>query len=151
MPKTPRSAAALAKRKIKEIGRREATKLDNYNIFMHTEEDTADNDFSLASDMTVSGQQNDQYDVAQETEGTQMDCEGEDAETDAIHGLPLGQDSLDSPVSTASTITVEEQITGTLLSVLVLRFGRLKDSKTYYNLKQILSNILRGIYLDVIL
>ncbi|ONM16778.1 hapless 8 [Zea mays] len=169
IPKVPRSAAALAKRKIKEIGRREATKLDNYDVvrnptsvkrfeartlsfstagpsngpnrsastskkirkhrsplrtgkrafspsstrlvhgfgdehepetrhvnkkfritsneapkkfLKHTEEDTADNDFSFASDMPVSGQQNDQYDVAQETEGTQMDCEGEDAETD---------------------------------------------------------------------
>ncbi|PWZ44179.1 hypothetical protein Zm00014a_043604 [Zea mays] len=181
MPKTPRSAAALAKRKIKEIGRREATKLDNYNIvrnptsvkrsetrtlsftagpsngsnrlastskkirkhrsllrtgkrafspfstrvvhgfgeereldtrhvnkkfritsnevpkkfLKHTEEDTADNDFSLASDMTVSGQQNDQYDVAQETEGTQMDCEGEDAETDVPYDSVSRSDPAD--------------------------------------------------------
>jgi hypothetical protein len=35
MPKVPRSAAALAKRKIKEIGRREANKLDNYDIEMN--------------------------------------------------------------------------------------------------------------------
>lgn len=182
MPKVPRSAAALAKRKIKEIGRREATKLDNYDIvrnhtsakrsearslsfstagpsngpnrlastskkirkhrsplrtgkrafspsstrlvhgfgeehepdtshvnkkfrvtsnegpkkfLKHTEEDTADNDFSFASDMPVSGQQNDQYDVAQETEGTQMDCEGEDAETDVPYDSVSRSDPAD--------------------------------------------------------
>ncbi|KAJ1271479.1 hypothetical protein BS78_06G130500 [Paspalum vaginatum] len=163
-PKVPRSAAALAKRKIKEIGRRESTKLDNYDVVRnatvkrsearslsfsagpsngpsrvvstskkirkhrsllrtgkcafssstvhgfgkddepdtrhvnkkfsvtnnegtkkfvkHTEEDTADNDFSFGSDVPGSGQQDDEYDVAQETEDTQMDYEGEEPETE---------------------------------------------------------------------
>ncbi|XP_062185459.1 uncharacterized protein LOC133889037 [Phragmites australis] len=168
-PKVPRSAAALAKRKIKEIGRREANKLDNYDIMRdstsekssearslsfsiagpgdgpnrlassskkfrkhrsllrtgrrafspsggrlahgfvqdyepdarhvnkkfrvtsngapkkfvkHTEEDTADNDFSFGSDMQILGQQDDQYDVAQQTDCTQMDYECEEPETD---------------------------------------------------------------------
>ncbi|KAF8715045.1 hypothetical protein HU200_027592 [Digitaria exilis] len=166
--KVPRSAAAVAKRKIKEIGRREANKLDNYDIVRnstsakryearslsftagpsngpnrlvptskkirkhrsvlrtskcalspsvnrlvhgfdqdhepdtrhvnkkfrvsdnegpkkfvnHTEEDTADTDFSFGSDMPDSRQQDGQYDIPQETEGTEMEYEGEEPGTD---------------------------------------------------------------------
>ncbi|XP_062225897.1 uncharacterized protein LOC133924402 [Phragmites australis] len=179
MPKVPRSAAALAKRKIKEIGRREANKLDNYDIMRnstsakrsetrslsysiagpsdgpntskkfrkhrsllrtgrrafspsssklvhgfgqdyepdtrhvnkkfrrisngapkkfvkHTEEDTPDNDFSFGSDMPVSGQHVDQFDVAQHTEGTQMDYEGEEPETDMPHAAVSRRNPADS-------------------------------------------------------
>ncbi|CAL5016435.1 unnamed protein product [Urochloa decumbens] len=189
LPKVPRSAAALAKRKIKEIGRREANKLDNYDIVRnpspakrsearslsfstaglsngpnrlvpaskkirkhrsqlrtgkrafspsssslvhgfgqdrepdtrhvnkksrisnnegakkfvkHTEEDTADNDFSFGSGMPESGQQGDQYDAAQETEGTQMYSEGEEPETDVPYDSVYRSNLADCQISDGS-------------------------------------------------
>ncbi|PAN38639.1 hypothetical protein PAHAL_7G186300 [Panicum hallii] len=186
MPKVPRSAAALAKRKIKEIGRREANKLDNYDIVRnpipakrsearclsfstagpsngpkrlvstskkirkqrsllrtgkrafspstvhgfgqdhepdtrhvnkkfrvsnnegpkkfvkHTEEDTADNDFSFGSDMPELGQQDDQYDVTQETEGTQMYYEREEPETDLPYDSVSRSNPADCQISDGS-------------------------------------------------
>lgn len=188
MAKVPRSAAALAKRKIKEIGRRESTKLDNYDVvrnptsakrsearslsfstagpsngpnrlasaskkirkhrsvirtgkcafspsspglvcgfgqerepdtrhvnkkfrvtknecpkkFMkQTEQDSADNDLSFGSDVPVSGRQYDQYDVAQEAEGTQMDYEGEEPETD----VPYDSVSRSNPADCCNQIS----------------------------------------------
>ncbi|KAL6652562.1 hypothetical protein ACP70R_011487 [Stipagrostis hirtigluma subsp. patula] len=182
IPKVPRSAAAAAKRKIQEIGRREASKSDNYDIVRnstsvkcsgtrnlsssiagprdepnriastskkfrknrsllrtgkrkfspfssslvhgsgqddepgarhvnkkfkftntdgpkkvvrHIEEDTADNDFSFGSGMPVSGQQDDQDEVAQQTEGTQMDYDGEDPETDMPYTSASGSNPAD--------------------------------------------------------
>ncbi|CAN6249017.1 unnamed protein product [Urochloa humidicola] len=187
LPKVPRSAAAVAKRKIKEIGRREANKLDNYDIVRnripakrsearslsfstagpsngpnrsvpaskkirkhrsqlrtgkrafspsssihgfghdhepdtrhvnkksrisnnegpkkfvkHTEEDTADNNFSFGSGMPESGQQDDQYDVAQETEGTQMYSEGEEQETDVPYDSVSRSNPADCQISDGS-------------------------------------------------
>ncbi|OEL35120.1 hypothetical protein BAE44_0003860 [Dichanthelium oligosanthes] len=189
MPKVPRSAAALAKRKIKEIGRREANKLDNYDVVRnptsvkrsearslsfstagpsngpnrlvpaskkirkhrsllrtgkrafspsssrlvhgfgqdhepdtrhvnkkfrvsnnegpkkfvkHTVEDTADNDFSFGSDMPESGQPDDQYDMAEETEGTQMDYEGEEHETDVPYDSVSRSNPADCQISNGS-------------------------------------------------
>ncbi|KAL5216072.1 hypothetical protein ABZP36_007473 [Zizania latifolia] len=167
IPKVPRSAAALAKRKIQEIGRREAYRSDNYDMVRnptsirssvgrgpssvagvsggsnrvastkkfrknrsqlrtgrrefspsssglvhrfgqdhepvprhmskkfrvdnketskklekHTQEDTSDNDCSYGNDVPALGQEDDQYDVAQQAASAQMDYEGEEPETE---------------------------------------------------------------------
>jgi hypothetical protein len=61
----------------------------------HNEGDSADNDFSFGSDMPLSGQQDKQYDAAQQTEGTQTDYEGEEPD----YGTPypsVGNDPADS-------------------------------------------------------
>ncbi|KAL6845814.1 hypothetical protein ACP4OV_024389 [Aristida adscensionis] len=182
IPRVPRSAAAIAKRKIQEIGRKEAYKSDNYDILRnstsvkrsgarslplsvagqsddpnkvasiskkirknrtllrtgrrtfspsssslghgfdqdhepdtrhvnkklrltnndclkkvltHTEEDTADNDFSFGSGMPASEQQDDQYEMAQQTEGTQTDSEGEEPETYLPYASASGSNPAD--------------------------------------------------------
>ncbi|XP_006652400.1 uncharacterized protein LOC102718921 [Oryza brachyantha] len=172
IPKVPRSAAALAKRKIKEIGRREAYRSDKYDtvrnstsirssvcrgpsssvaglsdgsnraastkkfrknrsllrtgrrefsasnsglvhsfvqdhgpnpnhinkkfrdsnkkiskkLKKHTQEDTADNDFSYETDVPALGQGYDQYDVAQQAGSAQMYDQGEEPETEMQRG-----------------------------------------------------------------
>ncbi|TKW04911.1 hypothetical protein SEVIR_7G141600v4 [Setaria viridis] len=202
VPKVPRSAAALAKRKIKEIGRREANKLDNYDIernpssakrsearslsfstagpsngpnrlvptskkirkhrsmlrtgkrafsssssrlvhgfgrdhepdtghvnkkfrvsnnegpkkfVKHTEEDTADNDSSFGTDMPESGQQDDQYDVPQETEGTQMYYEGEEPETDVPYDSTSRSNPVDCQISDGSLSPENNRSAGNVL------------------------------------
>jgi hypothetical protein len=180
IPKVPRSAAALAKRKIKEIGRRESYRSDNYDTvrnstsirnsvrrgpsssvaglsdgsnrvastkkfrknrsllrtgrrefspsnsglvhgfgqdhgsnpnhtnkrfrvsnketskkLKHTQEDTADNDFSYESDVPALGQGDDQYDAAQQAGISQMYYEGEEPETEMQCASPSRSDPVD--------------------------------------------------------
>jgi hypothetical protein len=177
LPRVPRSAAAVAKKKIREIGRREANKSENYDIIKNsnssvagpsdgpnrlastskkfrkqrslmrtgrrtfsssdrrlvhgfgqdnepdtrhankkfrltsnstlkkfvkrTEEDSADYDFSFGSDTPLSGQQDEQYDAAQQTEGTQTDYEGEEPET----GTPYASVSRNDPADSCNEIS----------------------------------------------
>ncbi|KAG2572765.1 hypothetical protein PVAP13_7KG201600 [Panicum virgatum] len=199
MPKVPRSAAALAKRKIKEIGRREANKLDNYDIVRnptsakrsearslsfstagpsngpnrlvptskkiqkhrsllrtgkrtfspstvhdfgqdnepdtrhvnkkfrisnnegpkkfvkHREEDTADNDCSFGSDMPEVGLQDDQYEVTQETEGTQMYYEHEEPETDLPYDSVSRSNPADCQISDGSLSPENNRAAGNVL------------------------------------
>ncbi|KAG8064861.1 hypothetical protein GUJ93_ZPchr0004g40274 [Zizania palustris] len=61
---------------------RVSNKETSKKVEKHTQEDTANNDFSYGSDLPALGQEEDQYDVAQQAASAQMNYESEEPETE---------------------------------------------------------------------